>query len=269
MQSLKNHLSFIVPLFILLFSIQFSTMLKRAVSDYESKLAGDYTIIVVSQKALPQKEIAKVLPEVKTISEISKERYIKRMQKDISKADLVYLKASLPRFYSVKLKAFPTPQTLQNLTNKLKKLPGVQKVETYKKTFNKLQQFLYLAKTASLVFTLFIAVISILLIIKQMEIWTLQHSQRMYIMGLFGAPYWMKSASLYKSVVVDALIASLLVGFTFLIIPQSANFAAIYHDLGIDLRNFSFFSDVARLLLISLVISIISVTIIILKNRQR
>ena len=79
----------------------------------------------------------------------------------------------------------------------------------------------------------------------------------------------MKSASLYKSVVVDALIASLLVGFTFLIIPQSANFAAIYHDLGIDLRNFSFFSDVARLLLISLVISIISVTIIILKNRQR
>ncbi len=269
MQSLKNHLSFIVPLFILLFSIQFSTMLNRAVDNYESKLAGDYTIIVISQKKLPQKEIAKVLPEIKTIKEISKERYIKRLQKDISKTDLVYLKASLPRFYSIKLKSFPTKEQLTQLTLKLKKLPGVQKVETYKKTFNKLQQFLHLAKTASLIFTVFISIISILLIIKQMEIWTLQHSQRMYIMGLFGAPYWMKSASLYKSVVIDAFIASILVGIAFLIIPSSANFATIYHDLGIDLRNFNFFSDVAMLLLISLVISIISVTIIILKNKQR
>ncbi len=268
MQSLKNHLSFIVPLFILLFSIQFSTMLNRAVANYESKLAGDYTIIAITQKPFP-KEIQKVVPQIGKIEEIPKERYIKQLQKDISKTDLVYLKASLPRFYSIKLKSFPSREELQHLTQKLKKIPGVQKVETYKRTFNKLQQFLHLAKTASLIFTVFISLIAILLIIKQMEIWTLQHSQRMYIMGLFGAPYWMKSASLYKSVVIDAVIASFLVGFTFLIIPNSANFTSIYRDLGIDLRNFHFFADVGRLLLISLVISVISVTIIILKNKQR
>ncbi len=268
MQSLKNHLSFIVPLFILLFSIQFSTMLNRAVDNYESKLAGDYTIIAVSQKPLP-KEISKAIPQIRTVKEISKERYIKRLQKDISKSDIVYLKASLPHFYSIKLNTFPSARELQQLAEKLKKIPGVQKVETYKRTFNKLQQFLHLAKSASFIFTVFISLISILLIIKQMEIWTLQHSQRMYIMGLFGAPYWMKSASLYKSVIIDAVIASFLVGFTFLIIPKSANFGTIYRDLGIDLRNFSFLSDVGKLLLISLIISIISVTIIILKQKQR
>jgi cell division transport system permease protein len=268
MQSLKNHLSFIVPLFILLFSIQFSTMLDRAVSHYESKLAGDYTIIVISQKKLP-KELQKLIPQINTVQEIPKESYIKRLQKDISKTDLIYLKASLPKFYSIKLKSFPSPEELKTLSEKLKKIPGVQKIETYKKTFNKLQQFLHLAKTASFIFTVFISLISILLIIKQMEIWTLQHSQRMYIMGLFGAPYWMKSASLYKSVVIDAIIASFLVGITFMIIPKSANFATIYHDLGIDLRNFNFFGDVGKLLLISLIISVISVTIIILKNKQR
>ena len=269
MQSLKNHLSFIIPLFILLFSIQFSTMLNRAVDNYESKLAGEYTIIVVSRTPLHKQELQKRIPQVRDLREIPKEKYISRLKKDISKSDLVFLKANLPKFYSVKLTSLPSQQELQNLAIKLKQIKGVQKIETFKKTFNKFHQFLRLSKTASFIFTIFISIISILLIIKQMEIWTLQHSQRMYIMGLFGAPYWMKSASLYKSVVIDALIASFLVGLTFLMIPKSANFAAIYRDLGIDLRNFHFFGDVGKLLLISLIISIISVTLIILKNKQR
>ncbi len=269
MQSLKNHLSFITPLFILLFSIQFSTMLDRAVKDYESKLAGEYTIITVSKLPLSQKELQKSIPQIKEVKEIKKEKYINRLKKDISKSDLVFLRANLPKFYSIKLKMLPDSEKLQAISHKLKSIKGVQKVETFKKTFNKFHQFLRLSKSASFVFTLFISIISILLIIKQMEIWTLQHSQRMYIMGLFGAPYWMKSASLYKSVIIDAIIASILVGVAFLIIPKSANFASIYQDLGIDLRNFNFFSDTLISLAIALLISIISVTVIILKQRQR
>ncbi len=269
MQSLKNHLSFIIPLFILLFSIQFSSMLNRAVAQYESRLAGEYTIIVVSKTPLKKEQLQKAIPAVAELSEIPKERYISRLKKDISKSDLVFLKANLPHFYSIRLQRLPDPDELTAMTAKLKRFKGVQKVETFKKTFNKFHQFLRLSKTASYIFTLFIAIISILLIIKQMEIWTLQHSQRMYIMGLFGAPYWMKSASLYKSVVIDAFIAAVLVGLIFLILPDSANFAAINSDLGIDLRNFHFFSDVGTLLLIGLGISIISVTVIILKNRER
>ena len=269
MQSLKNHLSFIIPLFILLFSIQFSTMLDRAVSQYESRLAGEYTIIAVSKMPMNAKQLQKIIPQVQQITEIPKERYISRLKKDISKSELVYLKANLPHFYSIKLQKLPDRDELAAITQKLKKLKGVQKVETFKKTFNKFHQFLRLSKTASFTFTLFIGIISILLIIKQMEIWTLQHSQRMYIMGLFGAPYWMKSASLYKEVIIDAIVAALLVGIVFLLIPDSANFATINQDLGIDLRNFHFLSDVGRLLLIGLGISIISVTVIILKNKQR
>ncbi len=269
MQSLKNHLSFIIPLFILLFSVQFSTMLSRAVDNYESRLAGEYTIIAVSKTPLTAAKLTKEIPQISTLQEIPKERYIQRLKKNITKSDLVYLKATLPHFYSIKLKRLPDSQELELLTQKLKKHPGIVKIETFRKSFNKFHQFLRMSKTASLIFTLFIAIISILLIIKQMEIWTLQHSQRMYIMGLFGAPYWMKSASLYKEVVIDAVIAALLVGIVFLMIPNSANFAAIYQDLGIDLRNFHFLSDVGRLLVIGLGISIVSVTIIILKNKRR
>jgi cell division transport system permease protein len=268
MRSLKNHISFIIPLFILLFSVQFSTMLARAVENYETKLAGEYTIIVASKNPLSKAALTQTMPGISSVTELPKERYIKRLGKNLTKSDLVYLKASLPHFYALKLIKLPDADALERLTRKLKQMPGIVKVETFKKSFNKFHQFLKLSKTASMIFTLFIAIISILLIIKQMEIWTLQHSQRMYIMGLFGAPYWMKSASLYKEVIIDAVIASLLVGVVFLLIPGSANFASIYRDLGIDLRNFHFLTDVGMLLLIGLGISIVSVTLIILKNRR-
>ena len=269
MQSLKNHLSFIIPLFILLFSIQFSTMLNRAVSVYESKLAGEYTIIAVSKLPLKSEDIKKIVPSLKQITEIPKDKYFKKLKKDISKADMVFLKANLPKFYSLKLNVLPDEQELQQIAQRLKSIKGMEKIETFKKTFNKFHQFLRLSKSASFIFTVFITLIAVLLIIKQMEIWTLQHRQRMYIMGLFGAPYWMKSASLYKSVIIDAIIASILVGIAFLLIPGFANFASIYRDLGIDLNNFHFLSDVAYLIFLSLIISIISVTIIILQHKQR
>jgi cell division transport system permease protein len=107
-----------------------------------------------------------------------------------------------------------------------------------------------------------------MLIVKQMEIWSLEHHRRMYIMGLFGAPYWMKSASLYKSVIIDALISAILVAIVFLLLPNIANLNSIKNDLGIDLSNFNFFTDLFKLVVIALLISVVSVTTIILKQKK-
>jgi cell division transport system permease protein len=87
-------------------------------------------------------------------------------------------------------------------------------------------------------------------------------------MGLFGAPYWMKSASLYKSVIIDALISAFLVGFVFYMLPSFADLSKIKTDLGIDLNNFAFFSDTFRLIVFSLLISIISVTVTIIRQKD-
>jgi len=268
MKSIKNHISFIIPLFILLFSIQFSFMLDRGVKAYEGKLADDYSIVVVSNKPLDEGEIRQKIPRIASLHEIKKDRYINKLKDDMSKADLVYLKATLPMFYSLKLTKLPNKDELQLLSKEIKKFHDVQKVEVFKKTFNKFHQFLRLSKSASYVFTIFIFVISFLLIIKQMEIWSLQHKQRMYIMGLFGAPYWMKSASLYKSVAVDSLISAILVGFVFASLPNFVDLAKLNKNLGIDLQNFHFVGDTFLLITISLIISIISVTTIILRQKD-
>jgi len=78
----------------------------------------------------------------------------------------------------------------------------------------------------------------------------------------------MKSASLYKSVIIDALIAALLVGFVFYMLPNFADFTKIKSDLGIDLNNFAFFGDTFRLIIFSLLISIISVTVTIIRQKD-
>jgi len=268
MKSIKNHISFIIPLFILLFSIQFSFMLDRGVKAYEGKLADEYSIVLVSTNPIDEGEIRQKIPQIASVNEIKKDRYIDKLKDDMSKADLVYLKATLPKFYSLKLSKLPNKDELQLLSTQLKKFPKVQKVEVFKKTFNKFHQFLKLSKSASYIFTIFIFIISFLLIIKQMEIWSLQHRQRMYIMGLFGAPYWMKSASLYKSVVIDAVISAILVGLIFTFLPNIVDLAKLNQNLGIDLQNFDFVGDTLLLVAISLVISIISVTTIILRQKD-
>ena len=268
MESIKNHFSFIIPLFILLFSVQFSFMVDRGVKAYEGQLTNKYSIVVVSKKSIDSKDIKSKIPFISTINEIKKDSYIDELKDDMSKADLVYLKATLPKFYSIKLIKLPKDDELKIIAQSIKSYDKVQKVETFKKTFNKFHQFLKLSKSASYVFTVFIFLISFLLILKQMEIWTLQHQNRMYVMGLFGAPYWMKSASLYKSVIIDALIAALLVGFVFYMLPNFADFTKIKSDLGIDLNNFAFFGDTFRLIIFSLLISIISVTVTIIRQKD-
>jgi len=269
MKSFKNHLSFLIPLFILLFSLQFSKMIDRGVKEYESKLTNEYTIVVVSQRELSPKEITSKIDTISNIEEIDTQKYIKKLSSEnISKSDLVYLKSSLPHFYKLSLSKLPSSTKLTQIKSKLLSINGITEVETYKKAFEKLHQFLLLTKGASFVFTIFIFIISILLIIKQMEIWAYEHNNRMYIMGLFGAPYWLKSAPLYKLVIIDSIIATILVSIAFLYLPYMANLAKIHSDMGIELRNFNFFTDTMFLLFISIIISVTAVTITIFKQEK-
>ncbi len=269
MRSLKNHLSFLLPLFILLFSFQFSKMVDRSVNQYELKLTNDYTIVIVSSRALSLKELKSINSKINSLTPIDKTKYIKVLSNEnISKENLTYLRDSLPQFYKITLTKLPTFDELKLLKTKLLTINGISKVETYKKSFERLHQFLLLAKGASFVFTLFIFITSILLISKQMEIWTYEHNNRMYIMGLFGAPYWLKSAPLYKLVIIDSFIATILVSIVFLYLPYLANFSKVYTDIGIELRNFHFLSDTFILFFASILLSIIAVSVTIFRQER-
>lgn len=60
------------------------------------------------------------------------------------------------------------------------------------------------------------AVVSLFLIIKQMEIWKYAHKQRMQVMEIFGAPLMLRSGVLFKVAIVDAILATIFTSLFFL-----------------------------------------------------
>jgi cell division transport system permease protein len=50
MKSFKNHLSLVIALLSILFSIQIFIVVERSLDAYKENLADNYSIIVVSQK---------------------------------------------------------------------------------------------------------------------------------------------------------------------------------------------------------------------------
>jgi len=91
----------------------------------------------------------------------------------------------------------------------LKNIDGVQRVETFAKSHTKIYNLLLILKQISKMFMGIIAVISFLLILKQIQVWHLEHRERMYIMELFGAPLWMRSGILIKLSIIDTVIGVL------------------------------------------------------------
>ncbi len=267
MKSLKNHISVIIPLFILLFSFQFVVTLERVVENYQERLFNDYSIVITTISEINKEKLKEEIPQIKSIEPISPKNILNEFQGSFSPANLAYLKSSLPKFYSIKLKTPPSKEKLKELKEELKELPVISKVETFEKSYTKIYNILLLAKKLSQVFAVLIFIISVLLIFKQMEIWTLQHQERMYIMGLFGSPFWMKSAVLYKLVFTDSLISAITVSLLYYFLPKTAPFQEEMRSLGIDFNFFRPIDDTSVLILLSIIITVISVTIVILKQK--
>ena len=105
-----------------------------------------------------------------------------------------------------------------------------------------------------------------LLIIKQLEVWKLLHSERMYIMELFGAPFWFKGAALFKIALLDSFFAIILtVGFIYLI-TSSSLYQHIIADLNINF-SLDYLHEFFILFIVSLSISLISSVLVVVSKK--
>ncbi len=268
MRSLKNHLSVILPLFILLFSLQFTFLMEKIVKNYETKLTQDYSIVVVASKPLSKAVVKSRISGIKSLEEISSKKILDRLKGNISSKNISLLKIALPKFYSIKLKAFPSIQEIERIKKELLASGFITKVETFSKTHNKIYRMFQALKNTSLIFSVLIVIISLFLMFKQMKIWLLEHKDRMAIMTLFGAPFWMKSAVLYRLVVVDSFISTALVGVFFIFFPKFDNVKDFTSSLNITIPKFNLVHDTGILLGISLLFSLFIVTIVIRKMNK-
>lgn len=269
MRSLRNHISVILPLFVLLLSIQFVILTNKIVKDYSKKLTQDYSIVVVAPKPLSKPLIKSKIGEIKSIEEISSKNILDKLKGNISSKNIALLKIALPKFYSIKLESFPSIEELEQIEKRLLKSGLVTRVETFSKTHNKVYRMFEVLRYTALLFSIFILIISVLLMFKQMKIWLLEHKERMAIMTLFGASYWMKSAVLYRLVMVDSFIATGLVGVFYLTFPKIDIVETFAKSMSIAIPQFNILKDTTILLAFSLAFSVFIVSLVIRKMNKK
>ncbi len=262
MKSINNHLSIVLSVFVLLFSFQFTLLVKQIVDEYAIKLNSDYSIVVVASTELKEESFKKEIPGILSVEEIDSKRILDRLKNDMPSKNLGMLQAALPKFYSLKLEQLPDNKRLEIITKKLEAHSAITRVETFMKTHDKVFKMFVLLKSMVYVFTIFVACMAVFLTFKQVRIWTYEHSKRMSIMSLFGASFFMKSAMLYRMALLDSLLGALLVCLVYILIPKLDSIKAFTADFDIVLPTFDMLTEGVVLIVMALVFAIISVSFV-------
>jgi cell division transport system permease protein len=104
---------------------------------------------------------------------------------------------------------------LSQIKKDLESDKNIKKVETFGSSYNSSYRLFAFIKLTLKVFIIFMAVVSLFLIIKQMEIWKYAHKERMQVMEIFGAPLMLRSGVLFRVAFVDAIFATIFVSGIF------------------------------------------------------
>jgi len=260
MNSLKSHLTLILALISILFSIFLFRIFSQILYKYKQNIIDNYSIIIVSNIPLKENNVNNLgkLKKIDIKNEINK---LAKKYKNINFSNI-----TLPYFYKLKLKNLPSPSELENIKKILINKPFIKKVMTKSSFQIKIYNLLMLLEITSKISMILIAILGFLLIIKQLEVWKLLHSERMYIMELFGAPFWFRGASLFKIAFIDSIISLILTSILIYLFLNSSTFQKIISDLNINLE-INFFKEFIILFIISILISFISSILVVIGKK--
>ena len=268
MKSIKNHFSLVVALMSILFAIQVFIIVDRSIDAYKENLASNYSVIIVTQVSIQEQKIKAISSLISSVTELSPENVIKRLNTKMDKRNLELLKLSLPKFYKLKLTYFPSPSEIDKLTKKLLSYKSVTKVENFSSNHDSTFKLLVLFKDVISVFSFSVFIVTILLILKELRIWQFMHNERMSIMGLFGAPIWLSSAVLFRLSIVDAVIASILTFILFSYIASSQWILEQFSNIGIEVVVFDKLEDFSLLFGIAMLLSVLLSSLIVLGHKE-
>ncbi len=269
MKSLKNHISLIIALFTVLASVQIYVAVDRTIAAYETRLKDDYSVIVVANKAFNPAEFKSMSSMIERSEPISTTQVLERLKGEMSQKNLDLLRLTLPKFYRLYLNRYPSPKEINTLQHNLQRNPSIERVEGFAQTHDTIYKLMLLFKNVVQVFSIAIAAVTSLLILKEMRLWQFQHAERMSIMALFGAPVWLRSAVLFRLAIVDAIIATIILCLAFFVIDYYGFLIAQLKAIGISVQLFNFVNDALRSLGIALGISVVlTLMIVIFPNEE-
>ena len=268
MRSVKNHLSLIIALFSIVFTMQAYIVIDRTITAYERDLNDDYSVVVVTKNKMDETKLVAISSKIVTVTEIATKEVLHTLQKQMKQRHIDLLKLALPHFYALHLDHYPAPSELKELRKRLKRNSDISRVEDFAKSHDTLYKLLLLFKSVSLFFAIGIFTVTLLLIVKEMRIWQFQHNERMSIMAMFGAPVWMRSAVLFRLSIVDAIIASILAISTFVYAEYVKVGEEQLESVGIEIMLFNPLHDSLIIVGVALGLSVILATLIVVGHKE-
>ncbi|RLA57578.1 MAG: cell division protein FtsX, partial [Epsilonproteobacteria bacterium] len=218
MKFIKNHLMFILPLMAILLGIEFYMVFERTTETYEKGLKEGYSMLLVSHKSMSLEELQVLNAHVSASEKIKRENIVSEIAKGVSQSSKKEILTALPYFYNVKLDSYLHTSALEKIQKDLEADKNIKKVEIFGASYNSSYKLFSFIKFTLKLFIIFMGVVSLFLIIKQMEIWKYAHKERMQVMEIFGAPLMLRSGVLFKVAIIDAIFASIFVSMVFLYI---------------------------------------------------
>ena len=250
---------FILPLMAILLGIEFYLVFDRTTDTYERGLQEGYSMLVVAEKPMKIEEFQTLNRHVSKIEDIERDRIVSKIAKGVTKEGETKILKSLPYFYNVHLDEYISTEELIQIKEDLESSALIKKVETFGSNYESNYRLFSFIKFTLKIFISFMSVVSLFLIMKQMEIWKYAHKERMQIMEIFGAPLMLRSGVLFKIAIVDAIAATLIVSSIFLYLKFHW---AVNSGIEIMVQNKDYLfriTDIGILLGAALVIVIISV----------
>jgi cell division transport system permease protein len=268
MKSIKSHISLLLPLLTILFGLQFILSFERIVEHFEQRLTQQYTMIIAAKNAIDTETVAKNLQNVQSLEPIAKKSIIERFSQNMPKDLIQDIEKDLPFFYSVKLDKFLGSDELEAVTKEFLKNSDIVNAESFKANHNQTYELLKLVQFAFQLFVGVLTLVSFMLVYKQIVVWELEHSERMQIMALFGAPLMLRSGVLYKLGFINAIIAAIMIAafFYYANSMQSVNSALMILDIDASLLFLA--SDFFILLGFALVTVFLAVSLVIFNSKE-
>ncbi len=260
MNYFKSHITLILALISILISIFLFRAFNKILKEYEKSIVNNYSIVIVSTSKIESLNIK----EISSIEPISIEQQINNLRKKFKNID--FNKINFPYFYKLKLSKMLSPKEINRLKEKLKQKPYIKRILTHSSSQTKIYNLLMLLNIITKTFMGITGILGFLLILKQLEVWKLLHNERMYIMELFGAPFWLRGAALFKIALFDSVISLLITFGIIYYVTNSSLFTQIIQELNINF-TIDYIKEFLFLALISLSIAVISSIMVVVSQK--
>ena len=206
---------FILPLMAILLGIEFYLVFDRTTDSYEKGLKEGYSMLVVTKEPMEISAFIALNKHISQSKKIKREEIISEVIKGVSETNSKKILKALPYFYNLSLDEYLHTSELEKIKKDLKSHANVKRVETFGTSYGSAYKLFSFIKFTLKVFIVFMGVVSLFLIIKQMEIWKYAHRERMQVMEIFGAPLMLRSGILFKVAFIDAIFATVFVSAMF------------------------------------------------------